>query len=45
MKNKYWVSYKIPNEIKDLEGGFYVYAFNINEITLRRLSPQKTNEN
>jgi predicted phage-related endonuclease len=28
MKNKYWVSYKIPNEIKDFEGGFYVYAFN-----------------
>ncbi len=27
MKNKYWVSYKIPNEKKDFEGGFYVYAF------------------
>jgi hypothetical protein len=28
MKNKYWVSYKIPDEIKDVEGGFYIYAFN-----------------
>jgi hypothetical protein len=28
MKNKYWVSYKIPDEIKDFEGGFYIYAFN-----------------